>query len=95
MNVLSSLAANLGFAEDFRFKVNEDKTEALLLGPASYDTIPASGRPFVRDKIKLLGVVLSTDHSKVLDENYNPIVEKIHATLSRWRNRNLSLAGKI
>ena len=76
-------------------KVNKDKTEALLLGRSTVSNTPASGRPFIRQEIKLLGVSLCTEASKLCRDNYDPIIEKMKTTLDRWRNRRLSLAGRI
>ena len=76
-------------------KINKDKTETLLMGQSTVLNTPASGRTFIQPEIKLLGVTLSTDVSKLFRGNYDPIVEKMKATLDRWQHRNISLAGRI
>ena len=43
----------------------------------------------------MLGVQISTNQQKVIDSNYNPLLEKTKNRTKIWANRRLSLAGKI
>ena len=56
---------------------------------------PASSRSFIKTEIKILGVTLSTDKSKLCSDNYDTIHVNIKATLHRLRKRKLSLAGRL
>ena len=50
---------------------------------------------WMRDKIKTLGVWLSTDPEIMLKANYEEKITKLKASLGCWELRRLSLFGKI
>ena len=76
-------------------KLNVEKSELLLLGTSSLWDVPQSSRKLVKDEVKMLGVQISTNQQKVIDNNYNPVLEKMKNRTKIWANRRMSLAGKI
>ena len=50
---------------------------------------------WVTDKLKALGVCISTDPVVSMKENYNDKLRKVRNCLSCWEYRRLSLLGKI
>ena len=49
----------------------------------------------MRDKVKTLGVWLSTDLELIMKANYNKKLTKLKDSLGCWELRRLSLLGKI
>ena len=47
------------------------------------------------DKVDILGVIIPENLSKLREENITPTIEKANAILNLWKQRNLSLIGKI
>ena len=43
--------------------------------------------------IQVLGIFIT--HIDMVEVNYNPVIEKAEAVMKIWRNRNLTLIGKI
>ena len=58
---------------------------------------PAPEKDFkwVKDKLKALGVWLSTNPETTIEANYNEKLTKVRNSLSCWELRRLSLLGKI
>ena len=75
-------------------KINVDKTEILLLGTATPLDIPEEYRPLIKTAVKILGVVLTTDHIKTISLNYTPAIEKMATTIRLWNNRKLYASSK-
>ena len=46
-----------------------------------------------KEDINVLGVIVA--HENIVEKNYRDIIEKAKRTLSSWKNRGLSLIGKI
>ena len=57
--------------------------------------LPEKGFKWPRNKVKALGVWLSTDPDITISQNYNDKLEKINTILGCWKFRRLSLLGKI
>lgn len=73
-------------------KVNEAKTEILLLGrwlTRDKDKLP---QHLIKDKIKILGVPFGDVGE---DETWDKTLKAIDGTIARWERRNLSRTGKI
>ena len=53
------------------------------------------GIKWTNTQLNILGVEIHTDTEKVLQANYDCIMDKVTGILKSWKNRNLSLVGKI
>ena len=75
-------------------KINRDKTFIMLLGPPIDINIKF---PFgkVVQMIKILGVVFCLDTETRERLNYKEILSKIKTTLTWWKQRDLTLMGKV
>ena len=75
-------------------KINRDKTFIMLLGPPTDINIKL---PFgkVVQMIKILGVVFCLDTETRERLNYKEILSKIKTTLTWWKQRDLTLMGKV
>ncbi len=75
-------------------RLNKEKSESMILGRKSPEKsvhgIKVSEKP-----IKVLGVWLSKDTEEITSLNFNERVEKLKNLLNMWRQRKLSLKGKI
>ena len=49
----------------------------------------------VEYSVSILGVDILTDLSKINEVNYNSVLDKASAILTKWKMRNLSLCGKV
>lgn len=93
ISTLTTLENNVGF------KVNYDKTTIYRMG-----SIEKSNAKLYTKKVfqwrneppNILGVdiVQYGDYNAIL-HNFTPILEKVEAILNSWKNRNLSLSGKV
>ena len=78
--------------------MNSKKTEALWIGAnIGNETHLRTDKDFkwVKDKVKALGVWLSTNPKTTIAANYNQKLTKIRNSLSCWDLRRLTLLGKI
>ena len=74
------------------------KTEALWIGDnggSEEKLCPEIELKWMRDKVKTLGVWLSTDPVLMMKANYDEKLTKLKASLGCWEMRRLSLLGKI
>ena len=79
-------------------RLNDKKTEALWIGACiGNDKILLSGKEFKwpKDKVKSLGLWISTDPELSASLNYNEKLEKVKEILRCWKYRRLTLLGKI
>lgn len=76
-------------------RINVEKTELLLLGIGTTWDVPKEYRKLVKEEVKVLGIMISTNKQKLIQSNYNPVLEKMKNKASIWSKRKLSLAGKI
>ena len=79
-------------------KMNLEKTEVLRIGAIKNTDIilcPETNLKWTNDPVKLLGVLISTDISEMIEINYNPILSKIKNTIDMWKQRNLTIIGKV
>jgi len=73
-------------------KLNRSKTEALWLGSWKDRTDEPLGLAWVR-KTKILGIVFGT--RDVERDNWEPRLSKLDKCVSSWKNRPLSMIGKV
>ena len=82
------------FSEVSGLRLNRKKTEAFWIGGKANSEEKIELK-WIRDKVKTLGVWLSTDPVITMKENYNEKLTKLTTTLGCWELRRLSLLGKI
>ena len=91
-NRLNSLFTS--FADMSGLKMNRDKTFVLLLGPnADKDVIVPFGK--IVNIVKILGIQFTLDVESQEKINYKEILSKIKKLLMWWKQRDLTLMGKI
>jgi len=73
-------------------KVNEKKTQIMEMGNLGQNKLYHSN---IVEHMIILGIDITHDRSKLIELNYNPIMNKIKICLNIWRQRNLSLFGRI
>ena len=79
-------------------RLNSKKTEALWIGSMMENKeklFPEKNFKWPENKVKALGVWLSTDPNITLNINYGEKADKIKNILSNWKYRRLTLLGKI
>ncbi len=75
--------------------VNLDKTVAKYIGPwKDWDYYP-HGLSWTKDPINTLGVLCTLSDEENYTHNFKPRITKLQNTLQIWKQRNLSLKGKI
>ena len=86
------------FGKASGLRLNCSKTEALWIGSnARSDFKICRERNFKwpKEKVKTLGVWISTNPGTTLSQNYNEKLERVKAILGCWKFRRLSLLGKV
>ena len=85
------------FEDFYRYaglKLNVDKTEVIWLGKnnrfGKICNINITSKP-----IKVLGIWLSKDADEVLNLNFEERIDKLNILLNAWKQRNLTIKGKI
>ena len=79
-------------------RLNYKKTEVLWIGAnagSEEKLCPEHDLKWMKNKVKTLGVWLSTDPIITKKANYDEKLTKLKASLSCWELRRLSLLGKI
>ena len=79
-------------------RLNYKKTEVLWIGAnagSEEKLCPEHDLKWMKNKVKTLGVWLSTDPIITMKANYDEKLTKLKASLSCWELRRLSLLGKI
>ena len=97
-SLLSSLAMLDDFSKISGLRLNDTKTEALWIGASiGNDKILLSEKKlkWPKDKVKSLGLWISTDPELSASLNYNEKLEKVKEILRCWKYRRLTLLGKI
>jgi len=97
-SLLSSLAVPDDFSKVSGLRLNDKKTEALCIGASiKNDKILLSGKElkWPKDKVKSLGLWISTDPELSASLNHNEKLEKVKEILRCWKYRRLTLLGKI
>ena len=86
------------FSKVSGLRLNDKKTEALWIGASiGNDKIQLSGKElkWPKDKVKSLGLWISTDRELSASLNYNEKLERVKEILRCWKYRRLTLLGKI
>ena len=98
----ASFQNSLQILEFFRaisgLRLNLKKRQALWIGAnagSEEKLCPENDLRWMSDKVKTLGVWLSTDPEIMLKANYEEKITKLEASLGCWELRRLSLLGKI
>ena len=81
------------FSKASGLSLNEAKSKLMWLGPLKHKRTPVCGIE-AHDKIKSLGIYFSACSSCVAD-NVEPITHKIENVMKVWRQRTLTLKGRI
>ena len=97
-SLLSSLAMLDDFSKVSGLRLNDKKTEALWIGASIGNDkilVPGKELKWPKDKVKSLGLWVSTDPELSVSLNYNEKLEKVKELLRFWKYRRLTLLGKI
>ena len=76
-------------------KINNEKTEILLIGPwtkRERNQIPDEYKICIKESVKILGVWFGKNSKNLNEER---LQRKIEEEIENWKNRNLSMKGKI
>ena len=95
---LTSLQILENFGIILGLRLNNRKTEAMWIGASNKnETIfcPEKDLKWVKDKVKALGIWLSTNPDITIEGNYSRKLTKVKNSLSCWELRRLKLLGKI
>jgi hypothetical protein len=76
-------------------KANREKSEAIWISASSNYKHKPLGIKWPNTPIKCLGIYLQNDHQKLIDDNFNRVLEKIENILKLWCLRKLTLTGRI
>lgn len=76
-------------------KVNLEKTEAKWLGPLRNSKKKPCGISWPEEPIRLLGIYLSYNTEQMMEANYSSKLKEIKHTLNLWKQRKLTISGKI
>ena len=97
-SLLSSLAMLDDFSKVSGLRLNDKKMEALWIGASiGNDKILVSGKElkWPKDKVKSLGLWVSTDPELSASLNNNEKLEKVKELLRCWKYCRVTLLGKI
>ena len=86
------------FGEVSGLRVNCEKTEALWIGSnkgSNQIICPDKNLKWAEGKVKALGVWFCIDCEESKKKNYEEKVHKVEDILNNWRNKRLTLIGKI
>ena len=76
-------------------KINLDKTKAKYIGSLKDSDYYPHGLSWIKGPIETLGVVCTKTENEHYSANFKPRIEKLKNTLQVWKQRNLSLKGKV
>ena len=97
-NNSESLKAHLQTIEVFGvisgLKLNRKKTKAMWLGSMKHNTCKILEFKSTREPVKVLGIFLSYNQDKNIDENFLSRIRKMKTKLNLWLSRDLTLYGK-
>ena len=95
---LAMICLTISAVSSSGLRLNDKKTEALWIGASvGNDKILLSGKElkWPKDKVKSLGLWISTDPELSASLNYNEKLEKVKEILRCWKRRRLTLLGTI
>ena len=76
-------------------KINKEKSEALWLGKDRNNNSKPLDILWPDKPIKVLGIYLSYDPRECEERNVKDKLDKVKKIMNTWKQRNLSLLGKI
>ena len=85
-----------GFRRQSGFTVSYDKTTLYRIGSLRFSDAQMYDMNQVvwsNQDIKVLGITIA--HQDIVHKNYDLVEEQVHQILSDWKNRGLSLLGKV
>ena len=95
---LSSIHSFLTEVDTFKkvsgLRINTSKSSALLLGNTPKFKLPMSIK-WTNEPIKVLGIYISNDLPRCFDLTIQESIIKMKQTLNAWRQRKLTLNGKV
>ena len=83
------------FSEVAGPKLNVEKTEGILLGPLKDTLARYKGINFTNKAVRCLGIYMGHDKDECHTKNWLDKIEKIRIVFEKWKNRNLTLFGKL
>ena len=87
----------LGMIENFSkisgLTLNVDKTEVIKIGKTACCELV--DKAWLKNEIRLLGIIIHKDNAKMLTANYACKLSKIENCIKIWKQRDLSLMGRI
>ena len=99
-NPISSLPPILSILDQFGhisgYKLNIQKSEVFFVNELA-KALPQPSFPFKRatEGFKYLGVFVTNSFKDLFPKNFQPLVDKCRADMSRWTSLPLSLAGRV
>uniref|UniRef100_A0A8C6XN85 Reverse transcriptase domain-containing protein n=1 Tax=Naja naja TaxID=35670 RepID=A0A8C6XN85_NAJNA len=78
-------------------KINKDKTKMITknMTDKQKESLATIMDIEIVEKIKYLGIIISSRFSSLKKDNYDPLIKRISEDLIRWNNLNLSFMGRI
>ena len=79
-------------------EINYNKTEVMRIGSIKNSDCMIKTQPALRwtsEPIKILGITLTPDITKVVQTNIKPLLEKVKNLIQIWSQRKLTLFGKV
>ena len=100
MDSAESWACALTVLEQFAglsgLKLNKNKTQVYYIdGGLELDDPPVIGKKWSQNSFKTLGVIFMSDREQMSHKNFTDCYKKIKTQLNIWRQRSLSLKGKV
>ena len=86
------------FESNSGFKINYNKTTIYRVGSIKRSNAKmycAHNAMWTKEPINILGVNISVNPTENFDLNYNSVINKSESVITCWKNRGLSLIGKI
>ena len=83
------------FAKISGLKINKDKTEWMWIGSKRGADDQIEGLPIQKQRIKLLGVIISHNLKEMTEINLENKLTEMSNTFQLWKMRNLTIEGRI
>ena len=76
-------------------KLNKKKTKAMWMGSMKDSKLKVLDFKTTKELIKVLGIYLSYNSGKFIEENFFVKIEKMKTKLNLWLSRDLTINGKF
>ena len=97
--VISAFFSTLDrFCKISGFAINYDKTTVYRIGNirnSDAKCYTQKNLHWTNDPVNVLRVIVHEDEERILELNYNPLLDKAKGIMDAWRKRNVSLIGKV